>query len=58
MQGLFKSESSKGGVVTHVFGHFEKSNAFANNREMSKEELIRLHKTTLEKKSKLKPKTK
>lgn len=58
MKSIFESKKSKGGVLTNVFAHLEKSNAFANNRELSREELIKFHRQTLEKKAKLKPKIK
>lgn len=52
MKSIFHSERNKGGVITNIFAHIEKSKAFTNNRELSKEELIQLNKITMEKKSK------
>ena len=55
MRSIFKAENNKGGVHTNVFAHISSSKAFENNREMSREELMRLNKITMEKKKHLKP---
>ncbi len=55
MNSVFRSENSKGGVLTNKFAHIEKSKAFANNREISKEDLVRLNESTMKKKMKMKP---
>lgn len=52
MKSIFRSEINKGGVLTNIFAHIEKSKAFANNREISKEELIRLNELTMKRKEK------
>ena len=53
MRSIFEAEKIKGGVITNVFAHIYPSKAFSNNREISREELIRLNEITMEKKKRL-----